>query len=237
MGPLSYGEEEDDTLGLEEEGVSDLLAGDALSVGATGASGIGAAYDAAIKRLLAQRQGLSRSQMVGAALLGFSQPSRHGWRNSVVNAANMVSKQALSEREKDEKRRAQLEKLMMGRDIASAKDATALEVAKIRSNKPPKLANDTDQRMRLGYAQRLFPGKTPEQIVGENLLYDPRVDKAMFRVYGVRAAAGAGEDVDEVEVAPEVPTLEVFLVAAREANPGVPDAELTAYYNKKYGGQ
>jgi hypothetical protein len=31
------------------------------------------------------------------------------------------------------------------------------------------------------------------------------------------------------------PSLNEFLAAARKSNPGVPDADLTAYYNKKYG--
>lgn len=205
MGPLSF---EDDEEALAT-GADEMLAGEDLTVGALGASGISAAYEAAIKRLLAQRSGLSSRERLGAALVGFGQPSRHGWRGGVANASQMLLQQAMQARKQDEERRAQLEKLMLGRDVASAKDATALKVAEIRANKPPKLANDTDQRMRLGYAKRLFPNLSEDEIVKRNLLYDPRVDQQMFRVYGARSAAMAGEEIPEVvpEEAADVPTI------------------------------
>lgn len=228
--------DDEDTGALAGSDAEDALTPEDFSVGAAGTSGIGAAYDAAIKRLLAQRSGLSTRERIGAALVGFGQPNRHGWRGGVSNAAQVLLQQSLMARKEDEARRAQLEKLMLGRDVASARAASALEIAKLKKPEP-KLAADTDQRMRLGYARRLFPGKADDVLVAQNLLYDPRVDKAMFQVYGARAAAGAGEPVEEVEVAPEGPTLEVFLPEARKANPGVPDEELIAFYNKKYGGR
>jgi hypothetical protein len=50
-----------------------------------------------------------------------------------------------------------------------------------------------------------------------------------------------GKPADAAPAAPAAkpaaaaPSLNEFLVAARKSNPGVPDADLTAYYNKKYG--
>lgn len=126
MGPLSF--EED----LDAAADDEMLAGEDLAVGALGSSGISAAYDAAIKRLLAQRSGLTSRERLGAALVGFGQPSPHGWRGGVANASQALLAQSLQERKQDELRRAQLEKLMLGRDVSSSKDATAMAIAKLK---------------------------------------------------------------------------------------------------------
>lgn len=48
-----------------------------------------------------------------------------------------------------------------------------------------------DQSTRMGYAKSLFPKLTEAEIIAQNLLYDPRVDKQLTRLYAGRTYAGA----------------------------------------------
>lgn len=196
------------------------------------ASAIRDSYEAGIARLKAQRTGLTGREKLAVALAGFAQPSQHGFRGAVANAASALVQQNALARKQDLAREALIAKYMTEEGPKLVSGAAAMA----KANKPPDLTKDTDQRMRMGYARRMFPGKTDDEIAASNLLYDPKVDQQMIRIYGARASATAGEDVGDVET-PVTPTLDAFLPAARKANPGVSDADLTAYYRKKYGGQ
>jgi hypothetical protein len=62
-----------------------------------------------------------------------------------------------------------------------------------------------------------------------------------FNVADVLKASGKGKETvssaTQQMVLPKIPTLQEFLVKAKESNPNSSDEDLTNYYNKKYGGQ
>lgn len=209
------------------------------------------AYDAAIKRLREQRGGLSAKERLGALLVGFGQPTRHGkWQESLGNASQMLFQQSLARRKEDEDRRSQLEKLMSAREVAKIRANATTEAARIRAEKAAAASGEgspivaalgrkpnADEVKRIGYAQRLWPELPPQEIA--KMLYHPKVEVFMLRPSVVSGAASQGFDVDAalgtLGQGVGAPTLNEFLIEARKANPGVGDADLTAYYNKKYG--
>lgn len=245
LGPLTAADD-DDTSGALDVSFDPATSGgynldqtDDLSADYPGASSIAAGYRAAVERLKAQRAGLSGDEKLGALLLGFGQPVRRGgnWRDSVSNAAQSLMANTLAAKKDDRAREALIAKYTAEAGPKAATGQAALD----RANKPADLVKDGQQRTRLGYARNIFPGLTDKELVEGNYLYDPKVEKLLLRLYGARSAAAVGEEVDDEDVAPvtpaEAPALDVFLVEARKANPGVSDDDLTAYYHKKYGGQ
>lgn len=210
-------------------------------------------YQRAIERLRSQREGMTSRQRLGALLVGFGQPTRSGkWQESLGNASQLLFQQTLAQRERDERRREKLAELESRMDVAGVRTKAQIEAARIRADAakakvgatdPITLAlghkPDADERRRIGHALRLFPGKTGQDLVG--LLYSPKVNFMMMQAGVAGAAANGGNDpraaLKSVQSAIDVPTLEEFLVTGRADNPGVSDAELTAYYNKEYGGR
>jgi hypothetical protein len=57
---------------------------------------------------------------------------------------------------------------------------------------------------------------------------------SMMEGAGAPAAAGVPPVRGGAPTAAAKPSMEAFMTAARKANPGVSDADLTAYYNSKY---
>ena len=93
-------------------------------------------YDAAIQRLRQQRQGLSAKERLGALLVGFGQPTRHGkWQEGVSNAASLLFQQSMGRRKEDEARRSELERLTNAREVAKIRSSAQIEAAKIRATK------------------------------------------------------------------------------------------------------
>jgi hypothetical protein len=159
------------------------------------------AYDAAIQRLRDQRRGLSARERLGALLVGFGQPTRTGkWQEGASNAASVLMSQAGERRKEDETRRREIDRLMNAREIAKMRSNATLEAARLRGSSSSagtvggrKL--NADEVKRFGYAKRLFPGKTDEELVG--MLYEPGVDNLMQQPQINAALAGGGYDVPE----------------------------------------
>jgi hypothetical protein len=61
-------------------------------------------------------------------------------------------------------------------------------------------------------------------------------EKPTSAVASTMASAAQPAQQQAAQTAKPVPTFEEWVVAARKANPGVSDAELKAFYKKKYGG-
>lgn len=159
------------------------------------------AYDAAIKRLREQRGGLSAKERLGALLVGFGQPTRHGkWQESLGNASQMLFQQSLARRKEDEDRRSQLEKLMSAREIAKIRANATVTAAEKRAAATAAGATgggrlNSDQIKRMGYAKRVFPGVPETELVSK--LYEPVIDRLMTAPQIAASAAGAGYDADE----------------------------------------
>lgn len=213
VSPLTAADDEDIGFDIGADAEDDMLTGGVgYAVQAPGSvldpTDLSPVYDAALQRLRAQRSGLSGKQRLGALLVGFGQPTRHGkWQEGAANAALMLSQQTLAAREQDEKRRLKLEELMTQRDIAGARSKGALEIARMKAGQGGKL--NADQVKRMGYAQTLFPDKSEEEL--RRLLYSPKVDYMMMRG-GVAAAAASqglavGDALHSVEdaIAPPPP--------------------------------
>lgn len=96
-------------------------------------------YDAAIRRLREQRQGMSARERLGALLVGFGQPTRSGkWQESVGNASQLLFQQSMARRKEDVDRRRELERLMNAREVARIRSQASVEAAKVRAGAPPK---------------------------------------------------------------------------------------------------
>lgn len=109
----------------------------------SGIADLSPVYDAAIQRLKDQRSGLSSRERLGALLVGFGQPTRHGkWQEGVSNAAQVLFQQSTAQKTADEKRRSELERLQNARDIAGIRTKAQIRAAEIRAdaakNKLPK---------------------------------------------------------------------------------------------------
>lgn len=198
------------------------------------------AYDQAIQRLREQRKGLSARERLGALLVGFGQPTRgKRWQDAAANAGAAVMEAKLQRRKEDADRRRELERLMSAREVAQiragAKGAATgptNDIVVALGRRP-----NSDEIKRIGYAQRLWPEMSPQDLV--KMLYHPKVETFMLRPSVVTSAATQGMDpgaaLESLGTAVGAPTLGEFLTEARKVNPGVSDAELTTYYNTKYG--
>ena len=172
-------------------------------------------YDAAIQRLREQRRGLSARERLGALLIGFGQPTRHGrWQDAAANAAGMLFQQSLGRRKEDEDRRRELERLTNAREVAKIRSNATIEAARIRAAKNG--GSDTlltalghkpnaDEIKRLGIVRNRRPNFTPEQAVQS--MYEPWVDRILVAPQIGAAAAGAGYAKDAESFLPPAMTV------------------------------
>lgn len=175
-----------------------------------GVADLSPVYDAAIQRLKAERGGLSNRERLGALLIGFGQPTRHGrWQEGVSNAANVLFQQTLAQKTSDEKRRSELERLMNARDIAGVRSAATIKAAEIRAaasgatkgsiaalgHKP-----NADEIKRMGIIQNRRPNYTPEQVVKE--MYEPWVENLLLQPDLAKAAITGGYPEDAAKYTP-----------------------------------
>jgi hypothetical protein len=122
---------------------------------------------------------------------------------------------------------------------ALAAEAASLDKARAELNK---LKKSRDARNQKKWQDLVIKNKGDEAKAGEEFIKGYMVkpaDDAPAAPVAKPAApvAKPAAPVAKPAAAPvaTAPSLNEFLAAARKSNPGVPDADLTAYYNKKYG--
>ena len=150
-----------------------------------------------------------------AAALG--KPTRTGaFGETIGNAAEALGayRGARNEaKQKGDLGLAELEyKYAAEQDAATQKQG--LEAWKLLSKLQGGGSLNANEKLRLGYAQRLYPEKTPEQIISEGLLYSGAVDKRVNALPTEVAATNFGTEL-EVTV-PDAPVSKT-VQQAREA--------------------
>lgn len=125
----------------------------ALSAKLGAPNDIAAGYQAAIDRLKAQRSGLSNREKLATLLIGFGQPTTHGWREGVSNAAGALLKQSQTAQDDDAKRQALIAKYQaeMGSKV------NAGQVAMMRAGQ----AAQKDAQGRVQILPGMYPGASP----------------------------------------------------------------------------
>lgn len=155
MDPLTAADPDEDAFALDIE-EEQTPTGYEVDV-SEGVADLTPVYDAAIQRLRAQRGGMSARQRLGALLVGFGQPTRHGkWQEGVSNAALTMFQLSQQQRERDERRREQLERLQTQREVAGIRSKAQIEAARIRAAKgtaPPKPRVQVSQNPLTGEAE------------------------------------------------------------------------------------
>lgn len=224
IGPLTAADTESE---LFEEEVEQTPSGYEVGVSEGVVADLTPVYDQAIARLREQRRGLSARERLGALLVGFGQPTRHGkWQEGAANAAQLLFQQSIGRRKEDEDRRRELERLTNAREVAKIRSNAAIEAAKIRAGaKGDGAASaivsalgrkpNADEVKRIGIVSNRRPNFTPEEVVKS--MYEPWVERLIVSPQIGAAAAGAGYTEDAKSFLPPNMTVAELLNQARDA--------------------
>lgn len=194
--------------------------------------GLSGAYARMADALKASR-GPDKSQMWLSLAAALGKPTRTGsFGETVGNAAEALGtyKSARTEaKQKGALGLAELEyKYAADQDAATQKQG--LEAMKLLSKMQGGGSLNANEKLRLGYALRLYPEKTREQIISEGLLYSGAVDKRVNALPTEVAATNFGTELEVV--VPDAPVSKTLQDARDAIKAGANVAEVKRRLSK-----
>lgn len=191
-------------------------------------SPISSSIERAIATLKAQRAGLSTREKLASLLIGFGQPSQHGFKGAVANASKNLLLNSIAARKNDNANQALIAKYeaMLGPSMVTA--AQKAEAQKAQAQKEPRTGFNPVSG-NLVYMEGPNVDKTPEQVqaaaAGTPIPAPVKMEQKTINGVDYERPAGSTGKFTAVEVAGAMPMNRDDSKAIAEAKGTIQDAD------------